>query len=82
MMCFIGVIALMALTIGTAALLGLNEMAIPLVIGLWLMIWPSSMFYGSRTVPAEAKLATMQRWGMFLLIVSGILTRVIQVSRM
>jgi hypothetical protein len=49
------------------------DVAIPGIFGLWLVVWPESMFYGSRVTPDETKIRRFRRIGLVLLVVAGLL---------
>ncbi len=48
------------------------DVIIPAVIGLILLIWPQSMFYGSRATPDEKKLRLLRGAGGLLLLIAAL----------
>jgi hypothetical protein len=45
---------------------------IPGIIGLWLLIWPKSAFYGSRVSPDDLKIRRLRVIGFLALVIAGI----------
>ena len=48
------------------------DVAIPGIIGFVLLVWPQSMFAGSRVTPGPKKLRLLRRIGVLLLVVAVI----------
>jgi hypothetical protein len=48
------------------------DVAIPGILGLILLAWPQTMFYGSRAVPTEQKIRFFRRCGLGLLAVASL----------
>ncbi len=46
------------------------DVAIPAIIGLVLLFWPQSMFFGSSATPNEKKLRLLRYLGALLLLVA------------
>ena len=47
------------------------DVAIPGIIGLLLLVWPQSVFYGSRVTPDETKIRRLRGIGVVLLLVAA-----------
>jgi hypothetical protein len=56
------------------------DVAIPGVIGVWLLAWPRSVFYGSRQRPTAAKIRLLRGIGLALVVVA-VIYLLIKISR-
>ncbi len=57
------------------------DVAIPGIIGLVLLLWPQSMFFGSSAAPNEKKLRLLRYLGALLLLVAFLYLAIKLVSR-
>ncbi len=57
------------------------DVAIPGIIGLVLLLWPQSMFFGSSAPPNEKKLRLLRYLGALLLLVAFLYLAIKLVSR-
>jgi hypothetical protein len=48
------------------------DVAIPGIVGLLLLGWPESMFYGSRVTPDQKKIRILRSLGVLLFLVAAI----------